>query len=181
DGRQAVADPQLLAKASSDDEWADTAIGTGVAYAVVTQLYDIESHYATPQCLFEVYGARLYDWRKDDTVGGVGDHRWDDPDTHEFSENPAVIEFNYRRGLTVAGDAFCGMGMAQSDLSLEKFTTAANICDEDVDSEARFRASLIASSDVPHRAVIEALATSSGAMIVDGPAGSWPIIGTERE
>ena len=181
DGRQTVADPGLLAHASSDDEWDANAVGTGVAYVVVTQLYDLEAHYQSPQCLFEVYGARLYDWRKDSTVGGVGTHRWDNPDTHEYSANPAMVEYNYRRGLSVLGDPFCGMHMAASDLPIDKFTDAANICDEDVGGEPRFEVSLIANSDAEHRSFIEAVAMSSGAMVVDGPDGSWPVVGTERE
>lgn len=75
---------------------------------------------------FEVDGAQFYDPRKDSTVGGIGNHRLDDPLTWEWTENPVLIAFWWE---------YLGGPIA---LPLEMFTLfniaqAANICDELVD------------------------------------------------
>ena len=163
DGRQGTADRGLVDNANPAGRWTGAAVGTGICYAVVTSLYDRHNFTAAPQLLFELRGARLYDWRKDDTAGGSGAQRLADPSTHEFTQNPVVIEYNYRIGLGVNGDPFCGMEMDASDLPLDKWTAAANICDEDVDGEARFRASLIIDSNSEHGDTIDALSRSTGA------------------
>src|SRR5690606_21975072 len=129
---------------------------------------------------FEFRGARLYDWRKDSSVGGTGPHRRSDPSTHEFSENPIVIEHNYRLGFKVNGDLFCGMDMAASDLPLDKWTAAANLCDEIVKGEARYRCSILLDCMSTHGSNIESIALSCGAMTVDGVEGSWPIVGSDQ-
>ncbi|MCP4307795.1 MAG: hypothetical protein GY788_23560, partial [bacterium] len=180
DGRQVAADPGLISNAKPSGRWESTAVGTGICYAVVTALYDLDAHNTPPQMLFEVRGSRLYDWRKDDTAGGSGTHRIADPTTWEFTENPVVIEYNYRLGLTYGGDFFIGMEMDQSDLPLDKWTTAANICDEMVEAEARFRLSLIVEADARHSSTINAIARSTGGMVVNGVDGTWPIIGTDQ-
>ena len=180
DGRQTEADPGLVANANPATRWTSTAVGDGVCYAVVTSLFDRMDFAQAPRVLFELRGARLYDWRLDSTAGGSGTHRHDDVDTWEYTENPVVMEYNYRRGLSWGGDPFCGMGMPAADLPLDKWTTAANICDEDVDGEPRYRASIIVSSDADHRQVIEALSRSTGGMAIDGVTGAWPLIGTDQ-
>ncbi len=180
DGRQTVADPGLVNNANPSERWTSTAVGTGCAYVVVTALFDRENFTTFPNLLFEVRGARLYDWRKDTTAGGSGAHRLSDPDTWEFSENPTVIEYNYRLGFSVNGDHFCGMQMSASDLPLDHWTTAANICDEQVDGESRYRASIIFSGDLTHGGVIASLAKNTGGQVINSVSGSWPIIGTDQ-
>ena len=180
DGRQTTADPGLVANARPASRWTSRAVGTGVCYAVVTALYDRQNFTSAPRMFFELRGSRLYDWRKDETAGGSGNHRWNDPSTWSFTENPVVIEYNYRRGLSVSGDDFCGMFMPAGDLPLDKWTLAANICDEDAGGEPRYRASILIDSGDDHGDVIEALSQATGAMVVDGVEGAWPIIGTAQ-
>lgn len=181
DGRQTVADPGLVNNAKPSGRWSSDAVGLGCAYAVFTAMYDREKPVSPPDLLFEFRGARLYDWRKDSTVGGDGSHRWNDPSTWEFTENPIVIEYNYRRGLSINGDLFCGMGMDPADLPLDKYTIAANICDEIVTGgEPRYRCSIMLDSMATHGENIEAIMKSCGGMVIDAVEGSWPLVGTSQ-
>lgn len=180
DGRQIIADAGLVTNAKPSGRWAADAVGLGCAYAVLTAEYDREKPVSPPDLLFEFNAARLYDWRKDDTVGGTGAQRWDDPSSHAFSENPIVIEYNYRRGLAVNGDLFCGMGTDPVDLPLAQYTAAANICDEMVEGEQRYRCSIMLDSTATHGDNIEAVMKSCGGMVIDAVEGSWPLVGTSQ-
>lgn len=180
DGHQTAADPYLVGNANPASRWTEDHIGVGIAGVLVSMTFDQEKNNQFPDFFFEFRGARLYDWRKDSTVGGSGTHRWNDPSTHEFSENPIVIEYNYRRGLKINGDLFCGMDMSASDLPLDKWTAAANICDENVGGEARYRCSILLDCMSTHGSNIESIALSCGAMTVDGVEGSWPIVGSDQ-
>lgn len=180
DGRQTTADPYLVGNANPASRWTEDHIGVGIAGVLVSMTFDQEKNNQFPDFFFEFRGARLYDWRKDSTVGGSGAHRWNDPSTHEFSENPIVIEYNYRRGFSVNGDLFCGMDMPASDLPLDKWTAAANICDENVGGEARYRCSILLDCMSTHGSNIESIALSCGAMTVDGVEGSWPLVGSDQ-
>lgn len=180
DGRQTAANDYLVDNANPAERWTEDHIGIGETAVLVSMTYNKEKNNQFPDFFFEFRGARLYDWRKDTSVGGLGSHRWNDPSTHEFSENPILIEYNYRRGFSVNGDKFCGMDMAASDLPLDKWTAAANICDETVDSEKRYRCSILLDCMSTHGDNIEAIALSCGAMSVDGVEGSWPIVGSDQ-
>lgn len=180
DGRQTAADPYLVGNANPASRWTEDHIGVGEAAILVSMTFDQEKNNQFPDFFFEFRGAPLYDWRKDSSVGGSGPHRWNDPSTHEFSENPVVIEYNYRRGFSVNGDLFCGMDMPASDLPLDKWTAAANLCDENVSGEARYRCSILLDCMSTHGPNIESIALSCGAMTVDGVEGSWPIVGSDQ-
>jgi len=180
DGRQTAADSGLVSAANPSDRWTKDHIGVGCAYAILTAEYDREKPGGMPDLFFEVRGARLYDWRKDSTVGGSGPHRWDDPSTWEYTENPVVIAYNYYRGLSVNGDLFCGMGMDPADLPLDKYTIAANICDEQVNGRTRYRCSVMLDCTALHGENIEAIMKSCGGIIIDDVEGSWPMIGTAQ-
>lgn len=183
DGRQTTASGTLVTFSNPPGRWSEDNVGTGVSYIVAEIAYDKDNHNEYPEFFFEVLGAPLYDWRKDDTAGGTGDHRWNDVDTHEFSENPPVMEYNYRRGLSVGDDQFCGMFMPASDLPLDKFTVAANLCDElDPDGEARYRCSLMVDcgAQTTFGDIIKSIALSCGAMSIDGVDGSWPLVGSDQ-
>ncbi|WP_377299716.1 hypothetical protein [Rhizobium sp. SGZ-381] len=151
--------------------------------------YNQDKNSTFPDFFFEIRGARLYDVRKDSTAGGSGSHRWGNYSTHEFSENPIVMDYNYRRGFSWNDDLFLGMGMEPEDLPVAQYATAANICDESVlidpdaevaSYEARYRCSILLDADVEHGDNIDALMTSCGGIVVDGVDGSWPIIGTDQ-
>lgn len=180
DGTQTVADPDLVDNANPTGRWGTSCVGVGNAYVIVKAKYDREKTVGMPDVFFELKGAPLYDWRKDDTVGGSGPHRWNDFSTHEWTDNPIVIEYNYRRGLAVNGDLFCGMEMQPSDLPLDKFTAAANVCDEVVEGEKRYRCSIMLDCTATHGDNIQSLMKSCGGVVIDAPDGSWPMIGAAQ-
>lgn len=90
-----------------------------------------------PRFGFVLKGKLCYDPRLDDTVpGGAGDHRWDDPDTWEWSENAAVCRYNWVRGVyandnvTEQSDLLIGRGLTAEEAPPENIFAAANLCDE---------------------------------------------------
>src|SRR5690606_16720155 len=151
----------------ADRAWESTAVGTGCAYAVVTARWDREVFNGYPRYLFEVPGIRCYDLRKDDTAGGDGDHRWDDPDTWELTENPAVIVYNIIRGIYYGkpGEGewlFGGQNLPAFRLPAAEWIAAANACDEEVNlavggTEPRFRCGAEIRTDMEPLDVIEEL------------------------
>lgn len=179
-GTQTAADADMINHSNPFGRWTADHIGTGVCWIKAELTYDQDKLGQFPDFFFEFRGARLYDPRKDSTVGGSGGHRWDDYSTHEFSESPIVQEYNYRRGFSVNGDMFCGMGMASADLPFDRYATAMNICDEDAGGEPRYRCSVLFDADAQHGDNIEAVMTACGGIVIDDVTGSWPLIGTDQ-
>ncbi len=179
-GRQTVADAGLVSHANPASRWTNANIGVGVTAVIVSMTYDKDKNNSYPDFFFEFEGAPLYDWRKDSSVGGSGTHRLNDYTTHEYSANPILMEYNYRYGFRVNDDLFCGMDMPISDLPLDKFTVAANICDETVDGENRYVCSIFLDCMTTHGDNLQSIATSCGAIQIDGVDGSWPIVGSDQ-
>lgn len=180
DGRQTAALAPLVNFSHPAGRWTENHIGIGQTFVLVSMTFNDERNSSFPDFFFEFRGARLYDWRKDSTVGGSGPHRWDDPSTHEFTENPQLIEYAYRRGLSINGDMFCGMGMAPADLPLDKWTPAANLSDETTDHGPRYRCSIMLDCTAEHGENIASIQMACGAGTVDGVAGSWPVVGHDQ-
>lgn len=115
--------------------WGVNHTATRRPYAVITLDYhaDLFPNSALPRFGFDWKGLRLYDWRKDSTMpGGFGAHRWDDQSTWEWTENPAVIAWNWRRGYWINGVKVMGMGFSRYANDLAYFTAAANISEEEL-------------------------------------------------
>lgn len=154
-----VADAELVA--NSNGHWTSNDRGAGVCYVKVWMKDDKELYPGgRPRLLFELKGAKFYDWRKDDTAGGVGSHRWSDVSTWEYSNNPAVVAYNWRRGFWHGSNHFTGMQTPSSALNLDSYTTAANICDEDValkagGTEKRYRISGFLDDSATRRDVLQ--------------------------
>ncbi|TDW21077.1 uncharacterized protein DUF1983 [Rhizobium azibense] len=180
DGTQTAADATLVDNANPGGRWTTNHIGTGVSYVIVRMTFNQEKLNSPPNFFFELKGARLYDIRKDSTAGGSGAHRWGDYSTYEFSENPVVMEYNYRRGFAVNDDMFLGMGMDAVDLPFDKYATAMNICDEAADYGTRYRCSIVFDADNEHGDNIEAVMTACGGIVIDSVEGSWPLIGSDQ-
>lgn len=179
-GKQTSADAKLVAYANPSDRWSSNDIGVGISHVIIAMEYNQEKNSSFPDFFFEFQGAPFYDPRKDSTAGGSGSHRWADKTTHEYTENPIVIEYNYRRGISIGSDVFCGMDMQPSDLPLEKWFTAMNICDEYVNGAPRYRVSIILDCMTTHINNLQSLAISCGSMQIDAVNGSWPIVGTDQ-
>jgi hypothetical protein len=185
DGSQTSADSYLTGNDNPDGRWTTNHIGRGCAYVIVTCEYDDEKLNSIPEMLFEIQGAPLYDPRKDSSVGGSGTHRWNDVTTWEFSQNPVLAEYNYRMGFYTGTygsghDTFCGMGMSQSELDYTRYAAAADICDETVEGEARYRVSTFLEADNEHGDNIEELMLACAGMIVEGVTGPYPILGATQ-
>lgn len=180
DGTQTTADAGMVANANPPGRWTADHVGTGIAWIKVGLTYDSEHLSQFPDFFFEIRGARLYDIRKDSTAGGSGPHRWGVYSTYEFTENPILFEYNYRRGFSVNDDMFCGMGMDPVDLPFDRYATAANICDEGTDHGKRYRCSVMFDADVDHGDNIEAVMRACGGIVIDSVEGSWPLVGTDQ-
>ncbi len=150
-----AADSQLVTHANPSGRWTNNHRGRGVCYVSITLQFHEKIFSSIPQFRFQLRGLRLYDWRKDSTNGGVGAHRWGNAATYEWSDNPAVILYNYQRGLVVQGQRVMGEGVAAEDLDHALFTAAANACDENVSlkaggTEKRYRFGGTLSDDAAH-------------------------------
>ncbi|HTN63521.1 MAG TPA: hypothetical protein VL147_18530 [Devosia sp.] len=119
-----AADPELVAQANPPERWTAAHKMTGCAYMVITCRYDADFYGSTVPRFGSVWrGLRLLDWR---VPGAV----WGDQSTYVFTKNPAVIRYNFRRGIWVNGVRVLGQGFPSSANDLAGYTAAANRCDE---------------------------------------------------
>jgi Putative phage tail protein len=190
-----TADSELIAAAldttgQSLGTWDATSRGDGICYIIAKMTYD-ETKFKDgfPQFAFDIKGARLYDPRKDTTMGGIGTHSYADPTTWEYSANPALCLYNYYRGaFRRNGILLVGMEFLPSDILINHFLAAMNICDETVTAGAgtrkRYEVSAICKSEAEHSANIEPfrvamggdLVKSSGAFGVLAAAAYTPVM-----
>lgn len=119
-----------------------------------------------PQFKFLVRGKRCYDPRKDSTVaGGSGAHRWSDPTTWEYSENPIICRYNWARGI-YAGDQvdqpqmlLLGRGLSDMEAPPERIIGWANLCDEEV-AQRYLNAAMVQDANNGHDTIV--LASAAG-------------------
>ncbi|MBB3944711.1 hypothetical protein GGQ73_000636 [Rhizobium skierniewicense] len=178
------AEPTFIANSRPAGRWTAAHRGAGVAYAVVySGLRRQGNGLAAPaQLLFEVKGAPLYDWRKDSSVGGFGPHRWNDQSTWEYSDNPFVQAYNLERGFYNGNQLMVGKGVRASRLPLSEWTQAANIADEIIDGDYRYRSHMIA-KDGPganHDSNLQPLLMAACASWVERVDGEFPIAGAPQ-
>lgn len=142
DGTQTEADPMLVDKYGDhpDRPWTEDHILTGTAYVVMTFQYRERLFTGLPAVRFEVDGIKLYDPRKDTTVGGSGPHRWNSTATWEFTRNPQVIAYNVLRGITLPTGDIWGGQIPAEDLPLDAWFAAMNECDELIGSRVKYQA-----------------------------------------
>ncbi|WP_375553404.1 hypothetical protein [Roseovarius mucosus] len=131
DGTQTTASAPLVTFYENhvDRPWTANHVLRGTSYLVIEFALDPEIYQGLPSVRLEVDGINLYDPRKDTTVGGSGAHRWDNPATWEWTDNPQVINYNILRGITLpTGDIWGGQVPAE-DLPLDNWFAAMNECD----------------------------------------------------
>jgi hypothetical protein len=180
DGTQTTADINLLQTDGNGRPWTDDMVGVGIPYVIMHFRYKREVFQGLPECLFEVTGIRLYDPRRDSSVGGSGPQRWDDQSTHEPSENPAVQVYNILRGIRLPDGTVWGGAADAEDLPLANWFAAMNHADEQVDGQPRYRSSYEVKigpedlgGDTAMDVIEEILRGCSGAMSEFG--GVWKI------
>jgi len=136
-----------------------------------------------PRFTWVVKGAKLYDPRKDSTVaGGSGTHRWTDPSTWEWSDNPIVGRYNWVRGIFACNrvdqldQLLVGRGLSAIEAPPENVAWRANICDELValaagGSERRYTFSGLINANEQYLATEERFAAAV-AGVIKQPEGS---------
>lgn len=170
----------LVTNANPAGRWTNDHTLSGIAYIVARFQFDEKVFpNGIPQLLFEMEGLRLYDPRLDSTNGGSGSHRWDDPSTWAYSENPAIHLYNYQRGIFLNGERVLGMGLPAADLNTESYVAAANICDESVSllaggTEPRYRCGFNVSDGMQHSEVIDRFVEAMGGVIAER-AGQYTV------
>lgn len=176
DGTQTVADPMLRAKYGSAAlrPWLADMVGLGVPYTIMTFSADQETWQGLPSVRFEVKGIKLYDPRKDSTVGGSGTQRWATPSTWTWSDNPMVMIYNILRGIPLYDGSVWGGGWQPENLPLDNWFAAMNACDETVarsdgGTERRYRAGYeVAVDDEPFDIIEELLKGCAGRIAFTG-------------
>lgn len=177
DGTQQVADNYLVTNYNDYPErpWSPAMVGRGMAYAIMAYVFDPEVWNSEPQARFELDGCRLYDPRRDSSVGGSGTQRWADQSTWGATNNPIVMVYNILRGIRMR-DGFIYGGQAEAeDLPLDNWVAAMNRCDETVGGQPRFRAGfeVHVATDEPADVIDELLLTCLGEIVEVG--GYWKV------
>lgn len=183
DGTQTAADPHLLNTGQDGPRpWSADMIGRGVAYAVCHFQFDQKLYSGAPEILFEVKGAKLYDPRKDSSVGGNGTHRFGNVSTYEYTENNVVMIYNIMRGIPLADGGYWGGRIAYEGLPLSNWFAAMNKCDVPrSDGKPTYRAGADVrigpeefQGDDP-AGIIEELMAGCSATIAEVSGGIWHI------
>lgn len=168
DGNQTLANPFLTSNYSSYIRpWTSSRVGKGVAYAIFQFAFDSELYKGEPDVRVEVYGMNLYDVRKDSTAGGSGSHRWGQPSTYEFTENPLVMVYNILRGIAMPDGSKYGGDASATDLPFSNWVAAMNACDALVDGAPRYRAGMEFSLDDEPADVIEEMLKAASTQIFE--------------
>lgn len=172
DGRpDQVADPYLV---ENEPSWTADHRLRGVAYMIVEHWWDSDLP-GNFSYRFGGQGALLYDRRKDDTAGGTGSQRWDDPSTWAYSTNAMVAADHYRSGMRVVSGSsalWFGVGEAPDAVPYSEFAAIADHCDEDValkngGTQKRYEVNGVLSSDASHNKILQKFADQMAAQPID--------------
>lgn len=169
--------------------WESTDVAKSMAYVIFAYKADDPNAanpvwpQGRPQFKAVVRGKLCYDPRKDSTVaGGSGSHRWATPSTWEWSENAAVCDYNYDRGI-FAEDAvtdptalLVGRGLSAQEADPARVAARANLCDEAVGlkaggTEPRYRVGGVVFANQTFGDVKQMFATAMGGDIVKRQGG----------
>jgi len=166
--------------------WTANDRGRGVAYVVVAYKADDQKSKTPvwpggrPRFRWVVRGLRCYDPRLDSSVGGAGPHRRDDPATWQWTSNPIVIRYNWMRGI-YAGDRvtepdklIIGRGLSAIEAPPLNVFARANLCDELVDGQPRYRIGGVVAATEPFIDVeLDFAAATAG--VISQPEGAVEI------
>ena len=114
-----TADPML--RASIPSQWSTNHKLNGICYIAAHFHYSKTGVFqGVPQITVQVRGKKVYDPRE-------SGHTFGDPSTYEWSSNPALCYLDY-----ITNDSY-GKGLAESDINMSTFESAADVCDVEVD------------------------------------------------
>jgi hypothetical protein len=184
-----LASNALKVRANPGSRWGDDDRLRQVCYVECEFQYRAKTFPggAPPALRFVFDGGLWYDPRKDTTVGGSGPHRWADRSTWEFTENPAVAAYNYRRGNWANGRLWGGVGAPLGEDDIESYQVAADACDEvvtnpDDTTRPRYRVSFIAEAghEAQHGANMDAILAACAGLRAERRGQIWIAAGVAR-
>lgn len=135
DGEQSTADNYLVDKFGTGPRaWTEDFVGLGRAYMIVTQKYDKKAPTGEAEVTPIIKNSKWYDWRNDDTNGGVGSQRYDMYGTYGvLTGNPIASAYNLMRGVYRGTEwLYGGQKWPATRFDNDTWTAAANLCDTDV-------------------------------------------------
>ncbi len=134
----------------------------GLAHVLMLSTYDTKRYPSglPSKNLWVGSGLKHYDPRKDSTYpGGSGPHRWGQPATYTWSENPGVVALNWSLGIWDNGKRVGGIGADLDQLDLPAFVEMANVCDAN-----RWAVGGVVTSDDNKFSVLNAILQAGGAV-----------------
>lgn len=145
---------------------------SGQCYAVVTLTSNKELFNGVPEIQYVLKGQRLYDPRHDSTAGGFGAHRFGDPATWVWTDNPAVAAYHYMRGFQFNGQRMLGAGLGIVDIDFDNAIAAMNVCDEIVTQpdggvHKRYEANFVYDDVTAPADVLQTLCTAMGGFVAE--------------
>ncbi len=126
------------------NSWPSTAVFAGVTHSGFVWNIDddnFKAKFSSVPTKLEVVvqGAWLYDPRLDPTYGS-GSQDFDTPSSWSFNDgNAALVLLRALIGEYASGQLVWGRGAAESEIVMSSFITAANIADESIDGDIRYR------------------------------------------
>lgn len=160
---------------------------SGLAHAIMLASYDTKRFPSglPSKSLWTGKGLKLYDPRQDSTYpGGSGAHRWGQPATYTWTENPGVVALNWCLGIFDNGKRVGGIGATMDQLDVGAFVAMANICDAN-----QWAVGGVVTSDDNKFSVLNAILQAGGAVaanrgaqlsvIVNAPKASIYTLGTD--
>lgn len=125
-----------------------------------------------PNFKWVLRGLKCYQARLDSSVGGSGSHRRDDPSTWQWTENLIDARYNWVRGIYAGNQVaqpemlLIGRGLSALEAPPENVFARANLCDEIVDGEPRYRVGGMVYSNESFEDVEDAFATACAGVVV---------------
>lgn len=165
---------------ASNGGWTDADKVVGVTHVwVVTKIDDKVWTQGHPRFKFVLQGLKAFDPRFDPALGYTGPtpQTWDDPSTHRFTRNAAVLRYNFQRGIYATGrhgqdgHLLIGRGLTAEEAPPARIIAAANLCDEIVDGEARYTTNGVISAAQTFIEVEEMFAAAMAGVIVQRDGG----------
>jgi hypothetical protein len=161
-GDQTAADSQLLSDCSA---WTSKHVGHGVTYLYVRLKYDVDVFpNGVPNIKALVRGKPVYDPRLDSSNGGSGTHRFNDPNTWQWTDNWALCVLDYTRFES-------GVGATENEIDLPTYALAAHDSDEFVEYqtdewERRYSCNGTYTQDASPASILEKMLTAGAGMQV---------------